>query len=205
MVAKKRLNAKALTVSRATIRKMVHRAFRHFPRLASAALIYLLVGLIFVIVGPAKIHALLEPLGIGGIFIAGMMYAYTLTAGAATIMLPSFSIDYPLEIVVLIGAAGNLFSDLILFRFIREDLKAELARLAHIPSLKKIFGHSWITRSRLFRTVLGFIFIALPLPDEMGIALLATTKIPQDVFRILMFIADVIGVYAVVTIGRMLY
>ncbi|GEM_PF-1446962 len=34
---------------------MSRRAFRHYPRLATAVLVFLLVGFVFVIVGPAKI------------------------------------------------------------------------------------------------------------------------------------------------------
>ena len=184
---------------------MVHRALRHYPRLVSVVLTYILVGFVFVIVGHEKMHDFLEPFGIGGIFVAGMMYAYALTAGAAAVMLPSFAVDYPIELVTLVGAAGNLFADLILFRFVRENLKGELAALGRIPAFAKTFGRSWVVRSRFFRTVLGFVFIALPFPDEIGIALLATTRIPTDAFRILMFIADVIGVYAVVRIGLALY
>ncbi len=52
---------------------------------------------------------------------------------------------------------------------------------------------------------MGALVIASPIPDEIGIAIMSSAKIDTVSFALLTFIADVLGIYALVSAASLFY
>ncbi len=179
--------------------------FKNYPHLLTLILSYVVAGVIFFLVGPLQIHTLLEPWGIGGIFIAGMMYTVSFTAAAAAFILPTFIFDYSPTTIAIIGGLGSTLVDITLLHFIRSDLKKEIKRFTALPFMKAMRKAMPLMKEKWFRNTLGFTVLGLPIPDEVGIALIANTSVSEADFRVLGFIVNTIGIYALVSVVGGLY
>ncbi|MEK7105751.1 MAG: hypothetical protein AAB895_00150 [Patescibacteria group bacterium] len=178
--------------------------FKHYPRLTFIVLSYCIVIALIAIVGTKTFHDIAAPFGIGGIFIAGMLYTYGFTAGIGAVFLPSFLGEHSIALISIVGGIGASFADVTIFRLIRSNLKKEIHRIAS----KKIFravNQSLFFKSSWVRVGIAFILIASPLPDELGIAVIANTKIKEETFAALMFLANVLGIYFIVSVLAPLY
>lgn len=193
--------------------KALHRAcydclmsiFKHYPHLATLLFTYVAATLLFVLIGPTQIHAFIEPWGIGGVFIAGMMYTISITAAAAAFILPIFTLDYSPATIAIIGGLGSTLVDITLLHLVRSDLKTELKRFGALPTIQGIKKALPLLKKKWFRNMLGLAVIALPVPDEIGIAFIANSSISEANFRIVGFIANTIGIYALVSVVGVLY
>lgn len=178
--------------------------FRHYPRLTFIAFSFIAAILVFLLIGSDPIHQVIQPLGIGGIFVLGMLYTYSFTAGAATLLLPSFAPELSLPLIAIVGGLGAAFADTTILRLIRSNLKKELDRLGRVRWVRKLTRIP-IVRNPWMRNVIGFIILASPLPDEIGVALMATTDIAEETFQALSFVANCIGIYLLVSALAPLY
>lgn len=178
--------------------------FTHYPKLSAILLTYPLAFFIFYSIGPEAMHLIVEPFGIGGIFVAGALYTYGFTASAAMFIIPSFLPDYPVILIALVAGLGATLADITIFRLLKGNLKNEIARVKKLPTVKRIISHS-LLRLKLVRDTLGFLIIMSPLPDEIGIAFLTMTKMNETTFRIVSFAANVLGVYLLASAGTLLY
>src|SRR3989338_3332388 len=116
----------------------MHKLKNHYPRLTTIALSYVLVWFVFILIGPAVVHQLVAPLGVGGIVLAGMMYTYGFTASVATVLLPSFSPDYSIGLIAVVGGAGAMVVALMILRFFKKNLKGETKRLGATSFFRKV-------------------------------------------------------------------
>jgi hypothetical protein len=178
--------------------------FTHYPKLSAILLTYPLALGIFAAIGPQAMHLLVEPFGIGGIFLAGALYTYGFTASAAMFIIPSFLPDYPVIVIALIGGLGATIADITIFRLLQGNLKKEIQKVARIPSVKKVL-HSQLMRIKTVRNCVGFLIIMSPFPDEIGVAFMSMTKMDESTFRIVSFAANIIGVYLLASAGTLLY
>lgn len=177
---------------------------QHFPRLTTIALSYVAAFMVFALLGPAFFGDILTPLGIIGIFIAGLLYTYSFTTSVGAILLLPFAMHYPAGVIAIIGGLGSLFGDLTLFRVIRNHLHKEVQRIASSRFVRHI-GATPLIREGWFRDILGALILASPIPDEIGIAMMASAKIDTASFTLLTFIADVLGIYALVSAVSFFY
>lgn len=171
--------------------------FSHYPKLSLIGLSYIAVICLIIVLGPDYFHDFVVPFGIGGMFVAGMLYTYSFTAGLGAIFLVSFLGDHSSLMIAIIGGVGAAFADVSIFRLVRSDLKREINRIAS----KKVFQglvHHHLFRRTWIRDVIGLIIIASPFPDELGIAIMASTKLKEENFAMLTFIVDAIGIYLLV-------
>ncbi len=176
----------------------------HFPRLSTVALSYVAAFLLFSFLGGNFFEGLLTPFGLIGVFISGALYTYSFTASAGAILLIAVSANYPPGVIAVMAGLGGVLADLTIFQLIKGNLKKEVEHLAKSAIIcqigaKSIFCKHW------FRELLGTLILASPLPDEIGIALMSTAKIHKDVFILLTFIADVVGVYLLVSVAALIY
>lgn len=178
--------------------------FRHFPRLTTVALSYLAVLLFLSFLGPEFFESLILPFGALGILVAGMLYTYSFTASIGALMFLAIAHDYSPGVIAVVGGIGSLISDLIIFRFIKNDLKKEVNRIGRFRIVKAL-GAAPVFKEKWFRDVIGAVVIASPLPDELGVAIMASTKIKEDAFVYLALIADMVGIYLLVGAGRAIF
>lgn len=105
----------------------------------------------------------------------------------------------------MIGGLGALLGDLFIFNFIRHSFNDEVKKLYRE---KLIIYASHKTPGFLKRYLLpvaaGFI-IASPLPDEIGVTMLAALKsISVKVFSVISYVLNTAGIFAILAIGSAL-
>jgi hypothetical protein len=149
------------------------------------------------------LQGLVIPLGYLGVFIAGVLYSYGFTGAAATGMLLILGTSTNIYLAALIGGLGSLLTDFILFFFIRSSFKDEIEQLSHEKWV--IYLNYSMPRwlRKIIVPVIGSAIIASPLPDEIGVTMLATARyISPKVFGILSFMLNTIGILIVLLIGK---
>lgn len=141
-------------------------------------------------------------LGYAGAALAGVFFTSTFTIVPAAVVL--FNIAHGLDpfIAALVGGAGAVVGDLILYRFLKDQVYAELA-----PVVRKLGGKQLgpLIKSPYFAwfaPVLGALVIASPFPDELGVSLLGVSHIKEWQFLAIAYIANVSGVFAVVFLAQ---
>ena len=141
----------------------------------------------------------LGQLGYLGAFFAGMLFVstFTVATGALILLVLAESLS-PIEIGLLAGV-GAVMGDMIIFRFVKDDLLNELKPIYHK------LGGDHITRTlhtpyfSWSLPVLGAIIIASPLPDEIGVSLIGISKMKTYQFIFLSFVLNSIGIFLVVS------
>ena len=139
-----------------------------------------------------------------GSFIAGFFFTNSSTIIPAMVVLGKITQYQPILTVAVLGAAGAVIGDLIIFKFIRDRLADDLVyllRLSHHERWLAIFHR------RLFRRLipfLGALVIISPLPDELGIAMMGLSRMKTLMFVPLSFGLNFIGIVIVGIISRSL-
>ena len=129
-----------------------------------------------------------------GILIAGFFYTSALTIAPATVALAELSAHSSPWLVALLGAAAASLGDLILMIAVRrEEADAEeILRHYHLSRVRK-FSH--LPPVRFALGVAGFLVIASPLPDELGLALMGASGVRPSVFIGLSYLANFVGIF----------
>lgn len=142
----------------------------------------------------------LGALGYIGAFFAGMLFVSTFTvATGAVILLVLAERLSPIEIGIIAGL-GAVIGDLIIFRFIKDNIVQELTRVYDHIDKKHHFIQ--VLHSKYFSwtlPVIGTLIIASPLPDELGVTLLGISKMKTFKFVLISFILNAIGIFLVVS------
>lgn len=133
-----------------------------------------------------------------GAFLAGFLFVSSFTvATGAVILLVLAERLLPIEIGIIAGI-GAVVGDVVIFRFVKDNLIAEITPLynrfggKHLTAVmhSKYFGWSL--------PLIGAIIIASPLPDELGVSLMGLTKLKTYQFLLLSFVLNAIGITLVV-------
>lgn len=142
---------------------------------------------------------LLQSFSYLGIFFAGILFSFGFSAPFA---LGLFITLQPQNIFLasIIGAVGSVISDLVIFKFIQFSFADEFKRLNNEKPIKEI---SFMIKNNLglkASTYLFYLFagilLASPLPDEVGVAMLAgLTTIKPSFLGIISFITHAIGIF----------
>ena len=139
-------------------------------------------------------------LGYLGSFFAGMLFVSTFTVATGAIILFSLAQTlHPLEIAIIAGL-GAVFGDFLIFRFVKDDLTAEVKDIfdrnfngRHLRHIFKTRYFSWTL------PVIGAIIIASPLPDELGVSLMGISKMNAVQFLLLSFILNSTGILLIIS------
>jgi len=139
-----------------------------------------------------------------GAFVAGIFFTSLISSAPAIIALGTIATatHEPLWMIAVIGGAGALIGDLILFSFLKTHISDEIYRFSRHPSNKRL---SKIMHLRSIRWLLGFvgaIIIASPLPDELGLALMGVGKMRLWLLSLLSFVFNSIGIYVIGIVAR---
>ena len=136
-----------------------------------------------------------------GVFFAGMLAALGFTTPFAIGFFMTTSIEN-IFLASIIGGLGAVLADYIIFKTIRltfmdEFEEMEKTRIAH--KIKKIFKENFSVRIRHYLVyIFAGIMIATPLPDEMGVTMLAgLTTIKPSVLSIFSFILHTLGIFGI--------
>jgi len=144
-------------------------------------------------------------LGYLGIFISGIFYVFSFTAPIATALILIFSVNKNIILLGLIAGIGSLLGDILIFHFIRISFADEINELINnkfsIFILKKIPKRY----QKYLAYAIGSFFIATPLPDEIGVTILASSKdVKMSHFGIISYILNTGGIFLIILLGNVL-
>jgi len=133
-----------------------------------------------------------------GSFIAGMFFTSAFTTAPAIATLGQLSLEQTPLITALIGAAGAVAGDLLIFRFVKDRFSADVMELIEERRIVRRFAKLFKLRFfRWFTFFLGGLVLASPLPDEFGIALLGFTRVNVWHFVVISYVFNFIGIYLI--------
>jgi hypothetical protein len=143
-------------------------------------------------------------LGYIGAFVAGALFVLSFTAATGIVILLVLAEQlHPIEVTIVAGL-GAVFGDVVIFRFVRDELVKEVS-----PIFKRFGGKHLTTllHTKYFSWTLPFIgaiIIASPFPDEIGISLLGISKMTTVKFLILTFVLNSIGISFIISLSPVL-
>ena len=165
------------------------------------------IAVAWAIVYFGAVDALLQLTGDGVLltgFIAGMFFTSVMTTAPAIAVLGVFSLHGNLLLVALVGGAGAVCGDYLIFAFMRDRLGDDLAYLIKRNGSPRFFK---IFHRKSFRWVLPFVgalIIASPLPDELGLTLLGLARMRTSRFLLLSFAFNSTGILLIALAARSL-
>ena len=142
-------------------------------------------------------------LGYAGTFVAGILFAYGFTAAPATAIFLILAQHQNIYLASAIGGIGALIGDLFIFSFIRQSFADEIGKLSR-ERIMHYFSNRMpgLIKKYTLPVMAGFI-IASPLPDEIGVTMLAASKvISTKIFSIMSYLLNTAGILAIYFIGN---
>lgn len=132
-----------------------------------------------------------------GAFITGIFFASTFTVAIAASVFLSFAQTHNPLTIAIIGGLGAFVGDSVIFKFLKDDL------IADFEYLEKTFP--WGTAKRIvhskmiiwFAPLLAALVIASPLPDEVGLIMLASIKLKYRHFFLISFVLNTLGILVI--------
>jgi hypothetical protein len=141
-------------------------------------------------------------LGLLGAFLAGVFYAYGFSSAFATIMLILISRENSLILTGLIAGLGALCGDLFIFGLIKKTFQDEVKKIGREKFVQKINNYLPQVIKKTLLPIAGAIFISSPLPDEIGVSLMAINKTNTKSFFFLSYSLNTVGIFVILLIGR---
>lgn len=160
-------------------------------------LILVSIGVAVYIVETGAVHAFaasLASLEWAGAFFAGMLFTSLFTTAPAIAILGELVGEQSVVSVALIGALGAVVGDFILFQLVRDRVGADIRFLLGYTKHRRFPA---IFKTRLFHSLtpfVGALIIASPLPDELGLALLGFSKVPERSFIFITYAMNALGI-----------
>lgn len=149
--------------------------------------------------------AKINSLGYFGMFFSGMLFAFGFSAAFAVGFFIALQ-PSNIYLAAVIGGIGALMADILIFKFIKVSFEEEFSRLKKERPIKKL--ERLMDKSKKYKIgnyLLYFfagIIIASPLPDEVGVTMLAgLTKINEKILGIISFILNTLGIYVILLIS----
>lgn len=152
-----------------------------------------------------KFHVFIVSLGFLGTFLTGILFTYGFTAAPATAIFLILAKEQNILLAGLIGGLGALLGDLFIFNFIRYSFNDEVRKI-YREKLVMYINHKTpsLIKRYLLPAVAGFI-IASPLPDEIGVTMMAASKsISAKVFSVICYALNTAGIFVILVVGSAL-
>ncbi|HIH10087.1 MAG TPA: hypothetical protein HA254_05470 [Candidatus Diapherotrites archaeon] len=149
---------------------------------------------------PMRIY--FQQLGYIGTLFAGILFTYGFTAAPATAMFATIAKQQNIFIAAAIGGIGALIGDMLIFKILRHSFKDEIDQLSKERPVAAM-GSAIPTSIRGYiMPILGGFIIASPLPDEIGVGMLAaSTNISGRAFTIFSFLLNSAGILAILILA----
>lgn len=134
-----------------------------------------------------------------GAFFAGILFVSTFTVATGAVILLVLAEQLSAVELGLIAGLGGVVGDFTIFRFIKDNLVAEVK-----PLYRKLGGNhlTKVLHSRYFSwtlPVIGAVIIASPFPDEIGVSLLGLSKMKTYQFLFISFLLNATGIFLIVS------
>ncbi len=136
-------------------------------------------------------------------FIGGLFFSSALTTAPAIAILYLLGQDYNPILVSIVAAAGSVMADILIFKLIRDNLISDLEILVDTKEKLQLHHFFYSKILHLPLIVLSALIIASPLPDELGISILATIKFKMRHFYVFSFLMNFLGILTITTLGSL--
>lgn len=139
-----------------------------------------------------------------GSFLAGMFWTSAFTVVPASVALLEISRMNSIWPVAIAASAGAFFADIIIFRFIKDDLDEDIMEfIRHSRFHIRRFHFLWKLKAfRWMFSILGAIIIASPLPDDIGLAIMGLSKTNTHFFILTSVFLNFIGILTLILIFK---
>lgn len=135
-------------------------------------------------------------------FMAGLFFSSAFTTMPAVVLLAKIAQFNPPLTIALLGTAGAVIGDSVIFYFIRDRLVNDFLETIKKPRLKRI---EHFLKSKMIRFSLGLIggiLIALPLPtDETAFTIMGISRIKTYTFLLIVFSFNFAAIYLMAKAG----
>ncbi len=137
-------------------------------------------------------------------FIAGIFFTSVLTTVPAIVALGELGQHIEPWKVALLGGAGAVCGDILIFRYLHSPLANYIIRVAFSLRLRRLGAR--LEKSALWWVVplLGAIVIASPLPDEIGLLMMGLSGLRLWSFALLIYTMNTIGIYIIAVTAQVL-
>lgn len=181
------------------------RYLEKYPKFLLLFITFLIAYLLFYERNYQPFQDFISGLGYSGTFVAGILFTYGFTAAPATAIFLILAQHQNIYLASLIGGLGALIGDLFIFSFIRSSFVDEIRKLSKEKIVKYFNGKSPSIIKEYFLPVVAGFVIASPLPDEIGVSLLAASKIiSMRIFTVISYLLNTAGIFVILIIGNML-
>ncbi|MBI2612625.1 hypothetical protein HYW59_02320 [Candidatus Kaiserbacteria bacterium] len=140
-----------------------------------------------------------------GTFMAGMFFTSIFTTAPAMATLGEIALTQSIFLTAFVGALGSVVGDLLIFRFVRDRMAADIIELLReegvLRRARKLFK---FRHYRSLTLLLGGLILASPLPDELAIALLGFSNMSTRYFAYLSFVFNFFGIVGIGLTARIL-
>ena len=140
--------------------------------------------------------------GLFGGLIAGIMSVSMFTTAPAVVLLLAIANHVNPLSLIIVASIGSVIGDWLIIKFLEDEVASELKPILkkyHILQFIRKFQRS---KSRWIASVLGAFILALPLPDEFGIALMDISNMKRRHLLLTCFILNLFGLAGLVGIGQ---
>jgi len=176
-----------------------------YPKLLLLVITFLIAYLLFYGNKYAPFHDFIISSSYIGTFIAGIFFTYGFTSAPATAIFLILARSQNIYLASLIGGFGALIGDLFIFTFIRHSFADEIKKLSKEKVVKYFNGKVPGKLKKYFLPVIAGFVIASPLPDEIGVSMLAASKvISTKIFMVVSYMLNTAGIFVILVIGRAL-
>ena len=153
----------------------------------------------------APLHDLLIRLSYLGAFLAGLLFSYGLTTPFSIAVFLFLGEGKNILLTAMIGGLGAFLSDYLIFKFLRKSFSDEIVELKH-EKIIMYFNRKLPKPVRKYvALVIAAFILASPLPDELGVALLAMSmEVTTKTLFLFSFISNTIGIAVILGIGSLL-
>jgi uncharacterized membrane protein YdjX (TVP38/TMEM64 family) len=188
-------------------RKHLPRILKEFHYPKTFLLIFCIILAYFIFKNPSVNSWInnLDSLSYFGSFIAGILLAFGFSAPIAVGFFITLKTGN-LILTAIIGGLGALLADLIIFNIVKITFNDELRRIRKTRIMKEIEKILEKDLGKKLEHYLLYAFagilIATPLPDEVGVSMLAgLTHIKQKILAIISFILHTIGIFIILLLS----
>lgn len=178
--------------------------YRHLLEDVGIVTLSVLVAVILVQTGIIdRTIAVLDGFSLVGVFIAGMFFTSVFTTAPAIATLGEMATTHHPLVVAIIGGAGALCGDLVIFRFVRDRFADDLGEVfSYEKPSHRIRALMHMKFFRWFAFFFGGLILASPLPDELGISLMSFSKVKMHWFIPIAYLFNVAGILMIGLVAR---
>ena len=173
-----------------------------YPKFLILFLTFVIAYFIFVERNIEPVNNFISSLGYLGSFIVGAFYTYGFSSAPAAAIFLILGKTQNIFLAAILGGFGALIGDLIIFKLIRTNFDDEIRMLEREPIVKYLDKVIPKKINQYITPLIGAIVIGSPLPDEIGVSLIAISRrVSQKTFIIISYVMNTLGIFILLWIG----